>query len=69
LIGYGQSNLQNSGDETKGDLSTFFFRIGYNKTSDLSIGIESSYSKIPLKSIDQTVNAGLTKIMLRYYFE
>ena len=69
LIGYSQTNLQNSGDETKGDLSTFFFRIGYNKTSDLSIGIESSYSKIPLKSIDQTLNAGLTKFMLRYYFE
>ena len=69
LIGYSQTNLQNSGDGTKGDLSTFFFRIGYNKTSDFSIGIESSFNKIPVQSIDQTINAGLTKIMLRYYFE
>jgi len=69
LVGYGQTNLQSSGDKTIGDLSIFFFRIGYNKTSDLSIGIESSFNKIPLQSIDQTINAGLTKIMLRYYFE
>jgi len=69
LVGYSQTNLQSSGDITTGDLNTFFFRIGYNKTSDLSIGIESSFNKIPVKSVDQTLNAGLTKIMLRYYFE
>ena len=69
LVGYSQTNLQSSGDNTTGDLTIFFFRIGYNKTSDLSIGIESSFNKIPVHSIDQTVNAGLTKIMLRYYFE
>jgi len=69
LVGYSQTNLQSSGDKTTGDLSTFFFRIGYNKTSDFSIGIESSFNKIPVQSINQTLNAGLTKIMLRYYFE
>ena len=69
LLGYNQTNLQSSGDKTTGDLSVFFFRIGYNKTNDLSIGIESSFNKIPVQSIDQTINAGLTKIMLRYYFE
>ena len=69
LVGYSQTNLQSSGDKTTGDLSIFFFRIGYNKTSDFSIGIESSFNKIPVQSIDQTINAGLTKIMLRYYFE
>jgi len=69
LAGYSQTNLQSSGDKTTGDLSTLFFRIGYNKTSDFSIGIESSFNKIPVETIDQTINAGLTKIMLRYYFE
>ena len=69
LVGYSQTNLQSSSDKTTGDLSTLFFRIGYNKTSDFSIGIESSFNKIPVEMIDQTINAGLTKIMLRYYFE
>jgi hypothetical protein len=69
LVGYSQTNLQSSGDNTSGDLNTLFFRIGYNKTSDLSIAIESSFNKIPVQTLDQTLHAGLTKIMLRYYFE
>jgi len=68
-VGYQQTNLQSSGDNTTGDLSTFLVRIGYNKTNDLSIAIESSISRIPVQALDQTLNAGLTKIMLRYYFE
>ncbi len=64
LLGYNQSNLQSSGIS-----NTFFFRIGYNSPGDLSIGIESSINKVPVKSLDKTLNAGLTKIMLRYYFE
>ena len=69
LVGYQQTNLQSSGDYTTGDLSTFFIRFGYNKTNDLSIALESSISSLPIETLDQTVNAGLTKIMLRYYFE
>jgi hypothetical protein len=69
LVGYNQTNLQSSGENTSGDLNTFFFRIGYNKTSDLSIAIESSFNKIPVEALDQSIKAGITKIMLRYYFE
>ncbi|GMR24832.1 MAG: hypothetical protein BMS9Abin39_0101 [Ignavibacteria bacterium] len=69
LLGYSQTNLQSSGNKGRGDLSTFFFRIGYNNPNDLSIGIENSLNIIPIQSLDQTINAGLTKIMLRYYFE
>ena len=69
LVGYKQTSIQSSGDKTIGDLSTFFFRIGYNNPNDLSIGIESSVNKIPVQSLDQALNAGLTKFMLRYYFE
>ena len=69
LVGYRQTNVLSSEDKAAGDLSTFFFRIGYNNPNDLSIGIESSVNKIPVQSLDQTLNAGLTKIMLRYYFE
>ncbi|GMR25108.1 MAG: hypothetical protein BMS9Abin39_0386 [Ignavibacteria bacterium] len=69
LLGYSQTNLQTSGDKIRGDLNTFFFRIGYNNPNDLSIGIESSINRIPVQSVDKTLNAGLTKLMLRYYFE
>jgi len=69
ILGYQQTSLKSSGDKTIGDLSTFLLRIGYNKISDLSIAIESSINRIPTKVLDQTINAGLTKIMLRYYFE
>jgi hypothetical protein len=69
LLGYSQTNLQSSGDRVGGDLNTFFFRIGYNNPHDLSIGIEGSINRIPIQSADQTLNASLTKIMLRYYFE
>ncbi len=66
-VGYKYSNFPSPGENTTGDLNVFLFRIGYNKTSDLSIAIESSINKT--QYLNQTLNAGLTKIMLRYYFE
>jgi len=69
VVGYQQTDLKSSGEKTDGELSTFLLRIGYNKTNDLSIAIESSISKLPTQVLDQTINASLTRIMLRYYFE
>jgi hypothetical protein len=69
IIGYNRTNFNSSGDNVAGDLNTFLLRIGYNKTNDLSIAIESSLNKLPTQVSEQTFNAGLTKIMLRYYFE
>ena len=66
-VGYKYVNFPSPGESTTGDLNIFLFRIGYNKTSDLSIAIESSINKT--QYLNQTLNAGLTKIMLRYYFE
>ena len=66
-VGYKYANFPSPGENTTGDLNIFLFRIGYNKTSDLSIAIESSINKT--QYLNQTLNAGLTKIMLRYYFE
>lgn len=66
-VGYKYANFPSPGENTTGDLNIFLFRIGYNKTSDLSIAIESSINKT--QYLNQILNAGLTKIMLRYYFE
>jgi len=68
IFGYHRTSFPQGGDPITGDIQDFFWRLGYNGSDDFSLGLESNYQRLPLKSLDQTIKVGSTVISMRYYF-
>ena len=58
-----------SREQTKKNSQSIFLRIGYNAQTDFIISLETSMDFLPQSDTDKTLQAGLTTINLRYYFQ
>ena len=68
-VGALHNSLPRSGEKTKKSSQSIFVRIGYNAQTDFIISLETSMDFLPLSDTDKTLQAGLTTINLRYYFQ
>jgi hypothetical protein len=68
-LGAVHTSLPRTGEQTKKSSESIFLHIGYNVKTDFIISLETSMDFLPLSDTDKTLQAGLTTINMRYYFQ
>ena len=68
-LGHTFNSFPTAADNTlDGRIQNSFLRIAYTGRDDFQVSLDMTWTRFPLKDLDQTLNGGLTLINMRYYF-